>query len=246
MRTIPLPGMMVVVILLIFTIPLVCWMLLARSARSGERVGAVLACCVLVEIAAAKQWFFGEARVTLITALSVLTMVILAWGAVQEHRQAAAGPGLSARRIAGVALTGIYCAVCSLVCFIVITSGGASAPARGAEPSSSVLPLGPGIVVMFDTASCTGQTGNSCLRKITLRDTYGRPSRQFTDAVLSGLERQHGWRFSDSQACRPAGGWALDRERVCAWLDDLTETPLVVVYVETNNGTGTFLSGLMS
>ena len=42
MCSVPLPGMMVVVILLVFTIPLVCWALLARSARSGDRVGAVL------------------------------------------------------------------------------------------------------------------------------------------------------------------------------------------------------------
>jgi hypothetical protein len=189
--TVPLPCMMVVVILSIFIVPLVCWALLARSARSGDSVGAVLACCVLAEIAAAKQWFFGQARATLITAISALTMVILIWGAVQEHRRAVAGPGLSARRITGVALTGIYCAVCSLVCFAVITSGGDGMPARGAEPGSSVLPLSPGIVVTSDTASCTGQAGNSCLREIILRDVLGRPSRQFTDTVLSGLERQH-------------------------------------------------------
>jgi len=110
--------MMVVVLLLIFTIPLVCWTLLARSAMSGDRVGAVLTCCVLAEIAAAKQWFLGTARATLI----------------------------------------------------------------------------------------------------------------------NGLERQHGWRFSDDQACRPGGGWALDREQVCISVDDLTEAPLVVVDVETYYG----------
>jgi hypothetical protein len=229
--------MMVVVILLVFTIPLVCWALLARSARSGDRVGAFLTCCVLAETAAAKQWFFGAARVTLITALSMLTVVILIWGAVRGHRRAAAGPGLSATHMAGVALTGIYCAVCSLVCLFVIASGGDSMPARGAEPGSSVLPLGRGIAVTSDTASCTGQAENSCLRKITLRDALGRPSGQFSDAVLSGLERQHGWRFSDESACRPGGGWALDRETVCTWLDDLTQEPFVVVIVATANGT---------
>src|SRR6185437_14782644 len=123
MCSVPLPGMMVVVILLVFTIPLVCWALLARSARSGDRVGAVLTCCVLAETAAAKQWVFGTARVTLITALSMLAVVILIRGAVQEHRQAAAGSGLSVTHMAGVALTGIYCAVCSLVCLFVIASG---------------------------------------------------------------------------------------------------------------------------
>jgi len=169
--------MMVVVLLLIFTIPLVCWTLLARSAMSGDRVGAVLTCCVLAEIAAAKQWFPGTARVTLITALSVLTMGILIWGAVREHRRAAAGPSLSVTHMAGVGLTGIYCAVCSLACFYVIAAGGDSRPARGAEPSSSVLPLGRGIVATSDTASCTGQAGNSCLRIITLRDALGRPDR---------------------------------------------------------------------
>lgn len=179
--------MMVVVILLVFTIPLVCWALLARSAMTGDRVGAVLTCLVLAEIAAARQWFFGEARVTLITAL-------------------------------------------------VIASGGDSMPARGAAPSSSVLPLGRGIAVASDTASCTGQAGNSCLRIITLRDTLGRPTQQFSDAVLSGLERRHGWRFSDEVACRPGGGWALDHETVCVSVDDLTELPLVVVDVETDNG----------
>ena len=111
-------DMMVVVLLLIFTIPLVCWALLAYSAMSGDRVGAVLTCCVLAEIAAAKQWFLGTARATLI----------------------------------------------------------------------------------------------------------------------NGLERQHGWRFSDDQACRPGGGWALDREQVCISVDDLTEAPLVVVDVETYYG----------
>jgi hypothetical protein len=229
--------MMVVVILLVFTIPLVCWALLAGSARSADRVGAVLACCVFAEIAAAKQWLFGAARVTLITALSVLTMVILVWGAVREHRRAATEADPSARRLAGVALTGIYCAVCSLVCYVVIASGGDSAPARGVAPSASVLPLGAGIVVMSDTASCTGQAENTCLRQITLRDALKRPSRQFTDAVLGGLERRHGWRFSDNEACRPGGGWALDREWVCTELDDLTEAPLIVVSIETQNGT---------
>jgi len=120
----------------------------------------------------------------------------------------------------------------------VIAAGGDSMPARGAEPSSSVLPLSRGIVVTSDTASCTGQAGNSCLRIITLRDALGRPMQQFGDAVLNGLERQHGWRrFSDDQACRPGGGWALDREQVCISVDDLTEAPLVVVDVETYIGT---------
>jgi hypothetical protein len=41
---------------------------------TGDRVGAVLTCFVLAEIAAARQWFVGEARVTLITALSVLSI----------------------------------------------------------------------------------------------------------------------------------------------------------------------------
>ena len=226
---------MVVVLLLIFTIPLVCWALLAYSAMSGDRVGAVLTCCVLAEIAAAKQWFLGTARVTLITALSVLTMGILIWGAVREHRRAAR-PGLSLTHMAGVGLTGIYCAVCSLACFYVIAAGGDAMPARGAEPSSSVLPLGRGIVATSDTASCTGQAGNGCLRIITLRDALGWPMQQFSDAVLDGLERQHGWRFSDDQACRPGGGWALDREQVCISVDDLTEAPLVVVDVETYYG----------
>jgi hypothetical protein len=235
MCSFPLPGMMVVVILLVFTIPLVCWALLARSAMTGDRVGAALTCFVLAEIVAAKQWFFGEARVTLITALSVLSMVILIWGGVREHRRAA-GPGLSLRYMAGVALTGIYCVVCSMACYFVIASGGDSMPARGAAPSSSVLPLGRGIAVASDTASCTGQAGNSCLRIITLRDTLGRPTQQFSDAVLSGLERHHGWRFSDEVACRPDGGWALDHETVCVSVDDLTELPLVVVDVETDNG----------
>ena len=54
--------------------------------------------------------------------------------------------------------------------------------------------------------------------------------------VPDGLERQHGWRFSDDQACRPGGGWALDREQVCISVDDLTEAPLVVVDVETYYG----------
>jgi hypothetical protein len=238
--------MMFVVILLVFTIPLVCWALLARSARSGERVGAVLACCVLLEIAAAKQWLFGEVRVTLITTLSVLTMVILVWGAVYKDRRGAPEMSLSGRRVAGVTLTSIYCVVCSLVCFDAVTSGGGSMPARAAQPSSVVLPLGPGMAVVSDTASCTGQAGNSCLREIALRDTLGRSPQQFTDAILSGLERQHGWRFSDGTACRPDGGWALDRQSSCVSLDDLTEAPLVVVDVETDNGTGMFLSGLMS
>ncbi len=227
--------MMVVVSLLIFTVPLVCWALLAGFARSADRAGAVLACCVLAEIAAARQWFFGEVRVTLITALSVLTMVILVGGAVREHRRASTRAEPSLRYFAGVALTGLYCVVCSLACYYVIAAGGDSMPTRGAAPSSSVLPLGPGIVVVSDTASCTGQAENSCLRNITLRDARKRPSGQFTDAVLSGLER-HGWRFSDEEACRPYGGWALDRETVCTSLDDLTEAPLVVVSIYTSNG----------
>jgi hypothetical protein len=230
--------------LLIFTIPLVCWTLLSRSAGSGERVGAVLAGCALAEIAAAKEWLFPEARITLITAISVLTMAILVWGAVREHRRDAARAGPSVRRAAGLTLTSVYCVVGGMVCLIVTASGG---PARGAEPSSSVLPPGPGIVVVSDTASCTGQPGNSCLREITLRDTLGRPYRQFADAVLSELEHQHGWRFdSDGLACRPDGGWALDRQKACAWLDDLTEAPLVTVQIETDIGNGMILSGLQS
>jgi hypothetical protein len=229
--------------LLVFAIPLVCWALLARSARFGARVGAVLAGCALVEIAAAKEWLFPQARITLITAISVLTIAILVWGVVHEFRQNAAGVGLISRQIVGVALTGVYCVAGGLVCLIVIIVGG---PARGAEPSSSVVPVGPGIVVVSDTASC-GQAGNSCLREITVRDELGRPSGQFTDAVLSDLEHQHGWRFgSDGMACRPAGGWALDRQRACAWLDDLTKAPLVGIQVETDIGTGMILSGLQS
>src|SRR5690242_4073149 len=44
--------------------------------------------------------------------------------AVREHRRAAAGLGLSATHMAGVALTGIYCAVGGLFCLYVIAAGG--------------------------------------------------------------------------------------------------------------------------
>jgi hypothetical protein len=222
---------------LIFTAPLVCWALLARTAKNGEEVGAALACCVLLEVAAAKGWLFGGVRVTLITTLSALTIAIPAWGAVREHGQGAPPLLSDARGFVGLALSGIYCLVCGLACAYVIVQAGDDMPARTLAPISSVLPLSPGIAVVSDTALCRNQAGNSCMRYITLRDTLGRPSQVFEGAVSGDLEREHAWHFgSDGVAWRADGGWALDRQTMSAWVESQFGGPFVVVYLETDNG----------
>ena len=220
---------------LIFTAPLVCWALIARTARTGEEIAGVLGCCVLVEVAAARGWLFGSIRVTLITALSALSIAILIWGAVREGKHGASPLLCSRRGLAGLTLSALYCLVCGLACAYVVVSGGDDMPARAPAPVSSVLPLAPGLAVVSDTATCKGQAGNSCMRDITLRDTAYRTPQQFEDAVLSGLEHRHGWRFDTyDTSCRADGGWALDRQTVCAWVESWP--PYVDVYLETHNG----------
>ena len=99
-----------------------------------------MACCVLLEAAAAKGWLFGGVRVTLITTLSALTIAILAWGAVREHRQGAPPLLSAARGFAGLALSAIYCLVCGLACAYVIVSGGDDMPARTPAPIRACCP----------------------------------------------------------------------------------------------------------
>src|SRR5260370_40213439 len=95
------------VMVLALAIPLACWGLAARTARTGRIVALVLGFCAGAEIVVAKGWLLAGERFTVGVTLASAAAAVLAAGIAAEWRQAG-GPwrggvpgGGGARRAAG-------------------------------------------------------------------------------------------------------------------------------------------------
>jgi hypothetical protein len=104
------------VLVLALAIPLACWGLAARTARTGWIVALVLASCAVVEIVVAKGWLWPGQRFTAVVAFAFAAAMVVATEIAAEWRQAGGPLRAGARVVAGVVLS----AACVLVSLAVI------------------------------------------------------------------------------------------------------------------------------
>src|SRR5260370_19753291 len=74
-------------IVVVLVLPLTCWGLAARTARTGWIVAIVLAFCAVAEIVLAKGWLLAGERFTLVAGFALVAAVVLATGIAAERRQ---------------------------------------------------------------------------------------------------------------------------------------------------------------
>src|SRR5258708_25861701 len=88
-------------IVVVLVLPLTCWGLAARTARTGWIVAIVLAFCAVAEIVLAKGWLLAGERFTLVAGFALAA----AAGIAAERRQPGGLRRAGARIVAGVALS---------------------------------------------------------------------------------------------------------------------------------------------
>src|SRR5260370_8501524 len=88
-------------IVVVLVLPLTCWGLAARTARTGWIVAIVLAFCAVAEIVLAKGWLLAGERFTLVAGFALAA----AAGIAAERRQPGGLRPAGARIVSGVALS---------------------------------------------------------------------------------------------------------------------------------------------
>jgi hypothetical protein len=209
----------VVLGLLIAVVPLVCWALIARTARTGWIVAGVLAACGGSAVGLAAGWVgFGE-KDTLLAALALAMPLVIMAGSSAERRAGARRLRSGGVRglvglVVSAAYVGVSLIVVPLMILILLYTGDAYVPS-GAE----VLPLPAGLVVASDQdGGCGGGSATICTRQIVVTSTAGLPPGEIAQRVRDYLVHGRGWRLSqdlgDWGGCRTEG-WLLDRQEVC-------------------------------
>jgi len=202
-------------------VPLVCWALMARTARVGWIVAAVLATCVAGGLGLAAGWIRSGEKLTLLAALTFVTPLVIVFGIVAERR---AGAGRlrsgGVRGIAGmvvsVAYVGCSFTVVPLLVLTFLVEGGAAYVPSGAE----VLPLPAGLTVAgHQDQGCSSGSDTICSRQFHIVSTAGLPAGQVAQRLRDHLAHVHGWRLSSELGggwggCRTEG-WLFDRQQVC-------------------------------
>ena len=206
--------------LLFAVVPLVCWAMMAQTARVGWIVAAVLAACDAGGLGLVAGWVRSDEKLTLLAALALVMPLVIVFG-IAADRRAGAGQSRSGgvRRIAGlvvsVAYLGLSFTVVPLLVLVFLYEGAAYVPS-GAE----VLPLPAGLAVAGDQdQGCGSGSHTVCTRQFLIVSTAGLPAAQVAQRLRDHLARVHGWILSTELGggwggCR-AEGWLLDRQQVC-------------------------------
>ena len=207
-------------IVLVLVLPLTCWGLAARTARTGWSVAIVLAFCAVAEIVLAKGWLLAGERFTLVAGFALVAAVVLATGIAAERRQPGGLRRAGARIVAGVALS-VACIAVSLsgiavfVLAVLLYGSPASVPSV-----AGVLPPPAGLAVTGNrNQGCSAGSQTYCTRQIMIQGPAGLPGPQAAQRILSQLRRGYGWHLNSGgprywDGCR-AEGWLLDRHQVC-------------------------------
>jgi hypothetical protein len=197
-------------------VPVLCWVLLARTAQVGALVAAVLAVCAAGALGVLAGWLQTRARVELTLAYIPVMVLVIVAGARAERRRTGSGRSRWARRrtLVGTVLLGVYGVlvfplVC-LFCFMIVD-----------EPfvpsSAEVLPPPPGVRVVNDDERGCGS--GTCSRRLVLGSTIGLSAEEIARQVRDGLTTSHGWHMdTQGYACRPHG-WLVDRSELCVSLN---------------------------
>lgn len=206
---------------LVLALPLACWGLAARTARTGWIVAVVLAFCAVSEIVLSKGWLLAGERFTLVVAFALVAAVALATGIAADRRQPGGLWRAGARVVAGVAVS-VACITASLggITVFVLAVLAYGSPAS-VPPAAGVLPLPARLAVTSNRAQgCSAGSQTYCTRQIVVQGPAGLPGSQVARRVLSQLTRAYGWHLTSGgpgywDGCRTEG-WLLDAHQVCA------------------------------
>ncbi|WP_225728563.1 MULTISPECIES: hypothetical protein [unclassified Nocardia] len=215
----------------VLVLPVVCWLIVARTPRTRLRIGAVLVVIAAVEAAVFEGWILRDLLMTATFALNAAVVVVLLWGLIAEQDAAAATP---IRRFIGCALTLGLCTVIVLTNAIIAL---ATKGQRASTPSSrEFLPVPSELTVRTDeNGGCGGGSATICLRRFEIQGASGAPTAEVVDTVRHHLGTDHGWsltfdpRRKTWSECRDHG-WALDRNSLCVSV--FAHDDLVVVEFE--------------
>jgi hypothetical protein len=205
--------------LLFAIVPLVCWAMIARTARVGWIVAAVLVTCDAVELGLLAGWVVSGEKLTLLAALALAMPLVIVAGSASERRAGARRlRSCGVRGIAGLAMSVAYVGfsftLVPLLILAFLSDGGAAYVPSGAE----VLPMPAGLVVASDQdQGCGSGTTTICTRQFLIVSKAGKPAGDVAQRLREYLIRVRGWRLSGWEGCRPEG-WLLDRQQVCVEL----------------------------
>jgi hypothetical protein len=185
-----------------FTLPLTCWGLVARMRRLRVIVGAIIAACLLAELPLFILFAVSPSGLTvaLLAVPAVLSLAAIVIGVVIESR-GSFRPRLDRKGWTAASLIVVY--VLGTLVFLLagyssrhpgksaVQSALGYAPAS-APADSSVLPLGPGLVVTSDTTVCTA----GCLRQLDVRGAGGLSEQATLTLVRNRLDQLHGWHLA--------------------------------------------------
>ncbi|MCC9308332.1 hypothetical protein LN042_14745 [Kitasatospora sp. RB6PN24] len=212
-------------IILFFGIPLACWALAARTFRVGWIVGTVLGLCALAEVALTEEWILAGAKVTLLLAFGLATVVVLGTGIVVEGRRVGVRELRSSgvRGVVGLILSGLYCVLGLGYVLLTVLLYVVNGPVAATPSSAEVLPLPAGLAVAENREWCGSGSQTICTREIQVRSKTGLPD----DAVVRQLRdhlTQTGWQLAPDTTgswggCRDEGR-LLDRQQVCVDVQD--------------------------
>jgi len=206
--------------LLFAVVPIVCWALMARTARVGWFVAAVLAACVAGGLGLAAGWVRSGEKLTLLAALALVMPLVIVLGIAAERRAGAGrlrsgGVRCVVGLVVSVPYLGFSFTVVPLLVLTFLVEGAAHVPS-GAE----VLPLPAGLAVARDQdQGCGSGSHTVCSRQFLIASTAALSAGQVAQRLRDHLAHVRGWRLGPEVGggwggCRTEG-WLLDRQQVC-------------------------------
>ncbi|MGF6883985.1 hypothetical protein ABIA39_003773 [Nocardia sp. GAS34] len=205
---------------LIFLVPLLCWLLAARSPRIVLGGGVILVAVAAGEFAVANDRLLSAQKTTVLAILIVADVVVFVSGLYVDGWT---GGRVTAITIAGTILGAVYCVLSlgGMVAIALITHG-----QRASIPSAGILPpLPAGLTPTGSQTRCrdyddSDNDSTVCSRSFEIGSTRGAPATEVADLMVQHLQA-HNWPFVYDEkrnkwsACHPAG-WGLDRSTLCA------------------------------
>ncbi|WP_431971805.1 hypothetical protein [Nocardia sp. bgisy134] len=204
----------------VFVIPLLCWLLAARTPRSRKRVGVILAVIAAAEFAVSLGWVLPAGTITVMVLLVTLNVAVAVWGFVSDRAETAE---LSVLNRIGRTLVIGYC-VLSVLC-TALTVGVMKGQRASVPSNDALLPLPEGLTVLANTdRGCGGNSSTICMRAFEIGTAGTVPAEEVSDRVRSHLGWRHGWslyhgRDGGWSGCRDEG-WVFDRNNVCVSVFD--------------------------
>jgi hypothetical protein len=214
--------------------------LVARTARIGWTVAALLVACVVAEVSLAEGWLFSDARVTLLVVSALATVIALVAGIVTEGHRAGVRSLRAAgiRGVLGLCLSVLYCTIGLSVVLLVIFLVSMNGPPASTPSAAGVLPLPTALAVAADVdEGCGSGSQTICSRQIQVRSTTHQTEEEVAQQLRDHLARVDGLQLTQDASggwgdCR-AQGWLLDRHQVC--VDIQNDHGQVVVLLESSD-----------